>query len=120
MQVESSFVGASERQQTLHQVGHSADFLQRFLQSDHTLGLTRRLRHGALDVSAQHCQWRFQFMAGIGGESSQSGERRLQPRDHGIESGHQISEVSRLLAQRQPAMQAAPVGDCGDFGGDLG
>ena len=58
-------------------------------------------------------------MAGIRRKSTQSGKRCFQPRDHRVESRHQIGEVRRFLAQRESAMQAAPIGDRCHLGRDF-
>ena len=42
MQIEASFVGASEREQTVHEIRHARRFLQRLLERDELLGGRRR------------------------------------------------------------------------------
>jgi hypothetical protein len=58
-------------------------------------------------------------VARIRREPAESGERRLETRDHRVERRHKIREVGRLFAEREAAMQATSIGDGGHFGRNL-
>jgi hypothetical protein len=110
MDVEAALIRACEGEQALHQIGHPPHFLQRFLESNHPLGLIHR-HHRPLDIGTQHGEGRLELVARVGGKSPQRTERSLEPRDHRVERRDQIGEVAALLTEREPAVQAAAIGD---------
>ena len=60
---------------------------------------------GHVDLGPQHRQRRAQLVAGVGDEAALRVERRLQPVEHGVETGGQVGHLAPGVPQRQPGVE---------------
>ena len=103
--LESPFVGAGEREQRVHEIGHARRLLQRLLEGDELVGRAVGELHRALHVGAQHRERCLELVTGIGGKSAQAGKARLEAADHRVQREGETVHLVAAFPERQAPVQ---------------
>ena len=110
-QRQAAFVGTCQGQQTIEQLGHPIDLIERLIERLHALGRGPRVTQGPLDAGAQHHQRRLELVARLRGEAVERREAPLQPVEHAIHRRTQPGDLVPAALDRQPPVEALAAGD---------